>query len=233
MDYTVKESKKEMQERMAKKVKKEMMDLIHSDMCNDEDVRWAARIQVPFTLQKHMVDEWSLLTKGGDAKKLLSLPRPYSAKKVLRDFVMAKTASNKVPDKDQVGGNAAELKAYHDVCVGLLSYFNKSLPSLLLYRQERKQYTAVKEKLLEEGNDVQLFDVYGAEHVLRFFARLPKLLSNVVMPDTEINLILSTLSDLLKFMQKHANKYLDLKDYMPANEDFCVSVAASGEIASP
>jgi hypothetical protein len=43
-------------------------------------------------------------------------------------------------------------------------------------------------------------------------------MSNVVIPDAEVNQVLSMLTELLKYMQRHSSKYLDLKDYQTANE---------------
>lgn len=48
---------------------------------------------------------------------------------------------------------------------GLQDYFNAGLGTLLLYRLERVQYREV----LESEKNVQLADVYGAEHLLRLF----------------------------------------------------------------
>lgn len=48
---------------------------------------------------------------------------------------------------------------------GLRDYFNAGLGTLLLYRLERVQYREV----LESEKNVQVADVYGAEHLLRLF----------------------------------------------------------------
>lgn len=49
--------------------------------------------------------------------------------------------------------------------MGILRYFDKVLPVMLLYKNERQQY---KEAI---SNDVRPSTIYGAEHLLRLFGR--------------------------------------------------------------
>lgn len=46
---------------------------------------------------------------------------------------------------------------------GLVCYFDKALPAMLLYKSERQQF----EELII--NDVSPSSIYGAEHLLRLF----------------------------------------------------------------
>lgn len=50
-----------------------------------------------------------------------------------------------------------------EIVKGLICYFDKALPAMLLYKSERQQY----EELIV--NDVSPSSVYGAEHLLRLF----------------------------------------------------------------
>lgn len=56
-----------------------------------------------------------------------------------------------------------------EVCRGIQLYFDRSLGNLLLYRFERQQYVDVK----KESKDKEMSEIYGAEHLLRLFGRLP------------------------------------------------------------
>lgn len=50
-----------------------------------------------------------------------------------------------------------------EIVKGLICYFDKALPVMLLYKSERQQY----EELMI--NDVSPSSIYGAEHLLRLF----------------------------------------------------------------
>lgn len=157
---TVKDTKLALKD-AAKRRWKETLDLLNQDLSSDEDLRWAVRIQVPMPLQKHLADEWAVVTK--EPKKLLLLPRTVNFKQVLEDFLKLK-CSGKITTEEQ----RTDLRKYRDMCASLVVYFNKALPTLLLYRQERKQYAGVQNMRPENA---MLSDIYGAEHMLRFFGK--------------------------------------------------------------
>lgn len=50
-----------------------------------------------------------------------------------------------------------------EIVKGLICYFDKALPAMLLYKSERQQY----EELIV--HDVSPSSIYGAEHLLRLF----------------------------------------------------------------
>ena len=62
-----------------------------------------------------------------------------------------------------------------EVAEGLLSYFDNALQQLLLYQAE----AATCKAALEGG--AAPADVYGAEHLLRLFVKLPELVPVVMM----------------------------------------------------
>lgn len=53
-----------------------------------------------------------------------------------------------------------------EIVDGLRCYFDKALPAMLLYKEERQQYKEV----IDDGASPS--DVYGAEHLLRLFGTL-------------------------------------------------------------
>lgn len=63
-------------------------------------------------------------------------------------------------------------------------YFDKALPLILLYRQEREQYDRLR---ASAGKDFVPSEVYGAEHLLRLFVRLPHLLAQTAMSQQEVS----------------------------------------------
>ena len=59
-----------------------------------------------------------------------------------------------------------------EILNGLRSYFDKALPVMLLYKEERGQYT---DNVQEDHTNITPSSIYGAEHLLRLFgnARSP------------------------------------------------------------
>lgn len=55
----------------------------------------------------------------------------------------------------------------NETVAGLILYFNTALGNRLLYRQERQQYSDIR----NTHGDKQLVDVYGPEHLLRLFGK--------------------------------------------------------------
>lgn len=54
-----------------------------------------------------------------------------------------------------------------DILNGLRCYFDKALPTILLYKKERQQY---HDEMTENTSTPS--KVYGAEHLLRLFGKL-------------------------------------------------------------
>jgi mortality factor 4-like protein 1 len=84
---------------------------------------------------------------------------------------------------------------------GIRIYFDKALPVMLLYKKERKQY---HETVVD---DVPPSMVYGAEHLLRLFVKLPELLAFVYIEEETVTHLQQKLLDFLKFLQKNQNTF--------------------------
>lgn len=53
------------------------------------------------------------------------------------------------------------------ICDGIKEYFNAMLPSRLLYKEEKSQYS----KLMAENADKEPSQIYGCHHLLRLFGK--------------------------------------------------------------
>ncbi|CAN1815115.1 Protein MRG1 [Linum perenne] len=116
------------------------------------------KIQIPSTLKKQLVDDWDFVTQQ---EKLVKLPRSPTVDDILAKYLEYKSKKEGVMT-DSTG----------EVLKGLRCYFDKALPVMLLYKNERQQYqNAVKE-------DVSPSTIYGAEHLLRLFGMLLDSLSH-------------------------------------------------------
>lgn len=155
---------------------------------------------MPAVLKKQLVDDWDWITRE---KKIVSLPRKPSVAEILDQFLQSK----------KKGGQSE--KIFNEVIEGIRIYFDKALGTLLLYRFERPQYSDLAKK---QGSK-PLSEVYGAEHLLRLFVKLPQLLAHTNMEEDAANVLQQKLNEFLKFLQKsHATFFLT--EYPVATADY-------------
>lgn len=194
-------SKKAARDSMDEAMRKQKKALLLMEMVDEDDVDINAKVALTLVLKKCLLDEWVFITTG-QTKKLLILPKKSSncVSKILDDFLELKLS--KIQDQIQA-------KMLTDVCESLKTYFDKALPTILLYRQERKQYDLIIGKFRNNAPS----ELYGGEHLIRFFVRLPRLLTNVFLPASEISVILSVFSEVLKFLDKNFSEYISMTDY--------------------
>ncbi|EEE60363.1 hypothetical protein OsJ_13491 [Oryza sativa Japonica Group] len=141
----------------------------------------------PSTLKKQLVDDWEFVTQLG---KLVKLPRSPTVDDILKKYLEHRTKKdNKIND------------SYAEILKGLRCYFDKALPAMLLYKKEQQQYTE------EVKGDVSPSIIYGAEHLLRLFVKLPELLASVNMEEDALNKLQQKLLDILKFLQKNQSSF--------------------------
>ncbi|CAI9115886.1 OLC1v1016899C1 [Oldenlandia corymbosa var. corymbosa] len=115
-------------------------------------------IPIPPALRKQLLDDWESVKKSN---KLVKLPRSPNV-----DEIMSKYQDYRQKKETRLAGCVGELVN------GLRRYFDKALPAMLLYPNERQQY---EEAVI---NEVAPSAVYGAEHLLRLFVKLPEMLQN-------------------------------------------------------
>ncbi|KAJ4763145.1 Chromatin modification-related protein EAF3 [Rhynchospora pubera] len=144
-------------------------------------------LQFPLTLKKQLVDDAEFVTQLG---KLVKLPRSPNVDDILKKYLEHRTKKDGMINE-----------SVSEILKGLRCYFDKALPVLLLYNKEKAQYNdMVKE-------DVSPSTIYGAEHLLRLFVKLPELLSHVSMEEEALTKLQQRLLDFLKFMQKNQSLF--------------------------
>ena len=193
--------------------------LAQRDLTDEFDSNLPTAISLPSQLKKHLVDEWNLI--ANEPKHLLKIPRLVTVNDIFKEYLESKEKKiEKKVDYEKVKG----------LFEGLKVYFNKALPSILLYRHERIQYDILAESVFTTPKvagvsstsipEVTILpsDIYGGEHLIRLFVRLPKLLSGVVMQTGNISDIVGEFNDFVKFIQKNANRYVNISDYIPVQE---------------
>ncbi|XP_027354621.1 protein MRG2-like isoform X2 [Abrus precatorius] len=144
-------------------------------------------IQIPPTLKKQLVDDCEFITHLG---KLVKLPRTPNVNDILKkyfDYRLKKC------------GSIAD--SVEEIMKGLCCYFDKALPVMLLYKNERQQY--------HEACPANIFPstVYGAEHLLRLFVKLPELLSHASIEEETLTELQAQLLNFLRFLRKNQNTF--------------------------
>lgn len=97
-------------------------------------------------------------------------------------------------------------------------YFDRAAALFLLYRFERQQLQEYLDT--RPAEDARpLCQVYGAEHLLRLFIKLPSLLAHAHMAAPEAAELGSRLSAVVEFLAEHRDR-LFTSDYVRASAEY-------------
>ncbi|XP_017239236.2 protein MRG2-like [Daucus carota subsp. sativus] len=144
-------------------------------------------IEIPPTLKKQLVDDFEFVTRLG---QLVNLPRTPNVSDILNKYSAFRVKKD--------NGLNEEMEEFSR---GLCGYFDKALPAMLLYDSERKQYQALSEEHKPPSG------VYGAEHLLRLFVKLPEILEPVKIEEETLIKLQHEIQFLLKFLRKNQSKF--------------------------
>ncbi|GAA0150791.1 chromatin/chromatin-binding, or -regulatory protein [Lithospermum erythrorhizon] len=144
-------------------------------------------IHIPPTLRKQLIDDYESIMHLG---KLVKLPRCPNVEDLLNKYLEYHTRK---------GGMMPD--SVEEIVNGLRCYFDKALPALLLYKNERQQYQEAT------TNDKSPSFVYGAEHLLRLFVKLPELLYHANIEEATLAELRQHLQAFLKFLQKNQSAF--------------------------
>lgn len=215
------------EEAAAMKDKRRRMTM--EDLSDDENEVSQLKLVFPLKIKKHAVAEWSMIRT--EPSRLITLPRPTTVEDIFASFLEHKAQK---ADKDQ-------LKGYQSLMKGLTHYFNRALPLILLYRQEREQYESVMEgrsygctsssSSSDSGSSSSSTSsssssrsssgsskgkppsqVYGAEHLMRLLTKMPRLMQAVLIGKAELAQMQARLNEVIKYIEK--GKFFDLTSYV-------------------
>ncbi|GBG79240.1 hypothetical protein CBR_g29291 [Chara braunii] len=153
-----------------------------------EEPEQAFRITFPGTLKKQLIDDWKQITQEGE---LVCLPREPTVNQILDNYLELKT-------KRESGNDT-----WKELVAGMKTYFNKALGAMLLYKSEREQFEAATG---DEESPLPV-EIYGAEHLLRMFVKLPELIQYTNMEPEAMSHLQAKLNDFLKFLQKNQTSF--------------------------
>jgi mortality factor 4-like protein 1 len=110
--------------------------------------------------------------------QIVPLPSKYPVSELLDDY-------REFQEPNVVPGslNAAILD---ELTQGVREYFNLALGRILLYKQERRQYSEWRKRIMNKNDPIHkdgektLYQVYGAEHFLRLLSEFRTLNCRIV-----------------------------------------------------
>lgn len=162
------------------------------------------RLKISGFLKKQLIADWENVTRE---HRLVTLPRPLSVRDLLREFEDSKLKQE------------SSHQMVKEVVRGLEQYFEHAIGTVLLYRFERPQYKKWLKRC--EENNQTLASVYGAEHLLRLFVKLPSLLACTKLETKEAVVLGSKLNDFIKWLDTRAkNSVLFQTEYEATDKDY-------------
>ncbi|XP_061961867.1 protein MRG2-like isoform X2 [Populus nigra] len=156
-------------------------------------------LQIPPTLKKQLVDDCEFITHQS---KLVKLPRAPNVQDICKKYCEYRSKKDVMMPESTA-----------EIMKGLRCYFDKALPAMLLYKSERQQYTyAIRD-------DVSPSMVYGAEHLLRLFVKLPELLVHANIEEETLTELHQKLVDFLRFLQKNQSAFFLSTYHVPEDSE--------------
>ncbi|OIW11980.1 hypothetical protein TanjilG_02187 [Lupinus angustifolius] len=168
---------------------------------NDEEfekvsvtIKKSINIQIPSMLSKQLIHDWNFVTQQD---KLVTLPRSPTIDEILTKYLQfkSKKKNNNVSDS-----------SIEEFMTWVRRNFDRTLPMMLLYTKEHKQYS---EAIMD---NVSPSTIYGAEHLLRLFAKSHELLAYLNIEEETLNHLQQIFVDFLKFLQRRKNTFF-LSEY--------------------
>jgi len=157
-------------------------------------------MNIPQPLKLKLINDWDNVI---NQKHLVPLPRSPSVSQLLASYLNTKQ------------NNSGKLE-YDSVVECMKAYFDKSLGTELLYKFERQQYSDVLSNSNNQGK--RMSDVYGAEHLLRLFVKLPELIASVEMEEEAVAILTQGVKDILNkniLFRKITQKEVLLRNFGP------------------
>lgn len=191
------------------------------------------KLSLPFALKKSLVESWEVITQ---CHMVLSLPAPVTIRQALDKYLESKGVApqlvtadvpiqpkasadpthqdDKAEGSPVVDNNEERDHDWREMADGIALLFDEALPNRLLYREELPQYSVVCDH--PEYSLKRFSEVYGCEHLLRLFVRLPEVIADE-MSEAEARPILAKVNDFVRFLHKNqgtmfAQPYRKLND---------------------
>jgi len=188
-------------------------------------------IIIPTALKDALVEQYNVIHYD---EKIIKLPKAkgLTINDILRNCLEEQQHKLKLK-RDKNGVDPDDLKAAEFVTEtlpfinnGLKGFFKNTLKLNLLYNFEKPQ---LEKLLMEQGEDCDLCEIYGAEHLIRLFYILPNILIHTQgVHESNFSPIKQCVSILIHYLSKNKQRYLGSPDVEAVPEKY---VAAAKRIA--
>ncbi len=143
----------------------------------------STKISLPSQFKKRLVTDWENINRN---EKIMNLPVTPSVTEILDQF------SDSVPSDEK-----GEADAVRQVVRAVKIFFKHALGAMLLYKFERPQFEDF------DFSESDVGDVYGAEHLLRLFVKLPKILSHCELTPKQRDAVKRGVGAICSYMVKY------------------------------
>lgn len=175
-------------------------------------IKGTMSISLPERAKLQLVDDWDAITRQ---ERLVALPRQPNVRDILVSYCDAFSERQKMT-RDLQGINVMTL---NELLSGLVSYMEKVIGMVLLYRFERQQYLSICRQQAAGKLPGSIVDIYGAEHLLRLLVKISSLAANARLNERETSIMGKVLSDLAHFMAERASEVF-MREYENAPNEY-------------
>lgn len=156
-------------------------------------------LPLPPELRQVLIADWERCTKGN--------LRPLHHRPTVADIVAGYVAAAKKPGTKKDTAHDID----EELAEGLITFFDKGLPQMLLYASERQQYDdliAQQAQAADNPAPIVPSTLYGGEHLLRLLTKLPMLLPVTNLPAENYNTLQIRLMEFVKHLQTHKSVFM-------------------------
>ncbi|XP_065911948.1 mortality factor 4-like protein 1 isoform X2 [Dysidea avara] len=158
---------------------------------------FSSRIFISSPLQKKLLESADNICKHN---KLLKLPAAMTVNKILDQFL---------EENRQTDVPRAQAGTLEELAAGIKQYFNLTLGTQLLYKQEKQQF--------KELTGVTPSECYGADHLLRLFVKYGPALSMLSTEEDSQVILLAHLQLFLQHLEEKSET-LFTNEYISSEE---------------
>jgi mortality factor 4-like protein 1 len=164
------------------------------------------KIVIPFSLKQEMIKTWENIVQS---HLVPTVPAVWTIRKVLDVYVETKVELLTLAEQNNESSEDLERirkrkVGWRDMVEGIAVFFDKALPSRLLYRQELPQLKALLSH--PDYKNKRLSEIYGCEHLLRLLLRLPDILAECVS-ESKRRPILEDIKDFVQYLHNDQDKF--------------------------
>lgn len=235
-----------------KKLSKASLKRLQRQDLEEIDLSLADELPLPLSMKGVLVMEWEVISQ---AKNVPNLPAIISIKTVLGKYLDQKLQlldeSHKAKEEKEKKANVIEAETpdinpnkfkkemkrqeYFNMVEGILMYFDDLLSNRLLFRQELGQYESMIKYIKEKDlHHIRMCEIYGCEHLLRLFSKLPEFLreadkrfdidhqtstEDIKAREKEMRKKYAMIGDLIRYLAKHERDFFKMTYRKPRDDE--------------